>query len=56
MVLSTKYRPEENIRTAGRRLEEAIRHRGWSMQDESYRLETTLVDQLLDDIKRDPLR
>lgn len=51
VVLSTKYRPEENIRTAGRRLEEAIRHRGWSMQDESYSSETTLVDQLLDDIK-----
>ena len=51
VVLSTKYRPEENIRTAGRRLEEAIRHRGWSMQNESYGTETTLVDQLLDDIK-----
>lgn len=51
VVLSTKYRTEENIRSAGRRLEEAIRHRGWSMQDESYSSETTLVNQLLDDIK-----
>jgi hypothetical protein len=51
VVLSTKYRPEENIRAAGRRLEEAIRHRGWSMQTESYGTETTLIDQLLDDIR-----
>lgn len=51
MVLSAKYRPEENVRAAGRRLEEAIRHRGWSMQNESYGTETTLVDQLLDDIR-----
>lgn len=51
VVVSSRYRPEENVRSAGRRLEDAFRHRGWSMQNESYGTETTLIDQLLGDIK-----
>ncbi len=51
LVMSAKYRSNEPIRLAGRLLEEAIRHRGWQMQAESYAAETNAINQLLGDIK-----
>lgn len=50
LVLAAKYRTNEPIRMAGRKLEEAIRHRGWNMQAESYASETNAINQLLADV------
>lgn len=51
LVVSARYRVEEEVRSAGRQLEEAIRHRGWQMQLDSYVAETNEINQLLGDIR-----
>ncbi len=54
LIRVSRYRHDEARRQAGVRLEEAIRHRGWEMQDESLASETTSVEQLLNDIQDSP--
>lgn len=51
IVLSTQYRKEEAIQSAGKHVEEAIRRRGWEMQSERNPVETASIYQLLADIK-----
>lgn len=51
LVMATRYRTNEAIKSAGRKLEDAIRHRGWHMQSDSYAAETNEINQLLGDIK-----
>ena len=51
LVMATRYRTNETIKSAGRKLEDAIRHRGWHMQSDSYAAETNEINQLLGDIK-----
>ena len=54
LIRVSRYRHDEARRQAGVRLEEAVRHRGWEMQDESLAAETNSVVQLLGDIKERP--
>lgn len=54
LIRVARYRHDEARRWAGIRLEEAVRHRGWEMENESRSSETTSVVQLLNDIKERP--
>lgn len=54
LVISARYRMEEAVRSAGKKIEAAIRHRGWQMQEASYAAETNEINQLLGDIAGTP--
>ena len=46
LAMAAKYRSNETIRSAGRQLEDAIRHRGWQMQAHSYVAETNAITRI----------
>jgi hypothetical protein len=54
LVISARYRMEEAVRSAGKKLASCIRHRGWQMQEASYAAETNEINQLLGDIAASP--
>lgn len=50
LAMASRYRNNDAIKSAGRKVEDAIRRRGWQMQADSYLAETNEINQLLADI------